>query len=755
MPTDHPSRRDFVAASAASAAAAAWSVGAPAAPRVTAVATPFQSHPDGATVLVRFAATGVDAPAGRLRVYDGGRRLLGTAGMLNTGTELLGELWMPLPRTTTVRSELEAPGVRGVHRTTHRLVPPPRWTAYWLAVVDGAALDAHLDALDPLARTVRAGLLREAGLAVNPLAATADRARDHVAFLQQARIAAHVQRTLGIPVSPLAWSADGVPPVRVLGALVGSGVTAVAYPAAAPAAQIVPLGMAGQILAVGVPAAATADGTRIETQIGAMEMGLGGWLLARSAEPGSSERVVMLVSDDVEAVVQARANVEEWNRRYAYPRIVVGAPAPQHFPSAPVIAAPAPSPSAIPGADARAAARSADETRAAEHSDRLFAALARLVGDADAPAAAVAGAIGSAVPGTVVFNPTPYLRTEALVDADGRLRMATDVPPLGYAYLPDLRDAPSVPAPEAIAAPFTARAGDTTVRLDDETGAVASVIDPDGTEWVHDGLNAVAGAVLTRVARQDLPGVGVRLHIDRRLPNGSPFRSVVTVHAGRRWIDVENTFADDAPAPDITFRFAAVPTRAAWEVPGGVEERDVPVAGADHLRWVFLRGAQNVFLRAEGAPWFSIGADGTFTSHAPPGRARYRVAADTLPATATDAARVGWSTEPLRVVHASGGDGPLPRWGSLMELDQAGAAIVGVADGDADGVTIFVQELSGTGRTLTLAGGLLRFRTAEVVDFTGRVVPSAAAPVPGGVSFPIRGRGFTAVRLGGLHLPEG
>ena len=27
-----------------------------------------------------------------------------------------------------------------------------------------------------------------------------------------------------------------------------------------------------------------------------------------------------------------------------------------------------------------------------------------------------------------------------------------------------------------------------------------------------------------------------------------------------------------------------------------------------------------------------------------------------------------------------------------------------------------------------------RFRTAEVVDFTGRVVPSAAAPVPGGVS---------------------
>jgi hypothetical protein len=74
---------------------------------VRAEPTVFRANPDGRQVLVRFYVTDVDALAGRLRVYDQRRRLLGTAGVIRSGNGLYGELWLPLGRETTVQSELE------------------------------------------------------------------------------------------------------------------------------------------------------------------------------------------------------------------------------------------------------------------------------------------------------------------------------------------------------------------------------------------------------------------------------------------------------------------------------------------------------------------------------------------------------------------------------------------------------------------------------------------------------------------------
>ncbi|MDH5196810.1 MAG: hypothetical protein OEY20_06130, partial [Gemmatimonadota bacterium] len=75
---------------------------------VDATPTLFHGHPDGATTLVRFSASGLDAPAGRLRVHDlASGRLLGTAGMIRRDDRLVGELWLPLAQPRRLRSELE------------------------------------------------------------------------------------------------------------------------------------------------------------------------------------------------------------------------------------------------------------------------------------------------------------------------------------------------------------------------------------------------------------------------------------------------------------------------------------------------------------------------------------------------------------------------------------------------------------------------------------------------------------------------
>jgi hypothetical protein len=130
-------RRGFLAWLGA-ASAAVWRPGrrtaGGGAPAIEARPTALFQQPDGRNNLLRVTATGVDAPAARARVFDRRGTLVGTAGLLPapTGTALVGEVWVPLGAPADFTIELEVAKQR-VLRTRVRLVPPRRWTLYWLA----------------------------------------------------------------------------------------------------------------------------------------------------------------------------------------------------------------------------------------------------------------------------------------------------------------------------------------------------------------------------------------------------------------------------------------------------------------------------------------------------------------------------------------------------------------------------------------------------------------------------------------------
>jgi hypothetical protein len=172
---------------------------------VEARSTVLYAQPGGETTLVRFEVHDAQVPAGRLRVYDGARRLLGTAGLLGTGDHLYGELWLPLEGDTRIVTELELPNRRGVIRGEHRLRTQPRWTLYWIAVADAARLLERLESLLPWQRAIEIALLRETAVGGNPLAVqTPLELLDHIPFLRIGQPARDLEDRFGIPVSPVA-----------------------------------------------------------------------------------------------------------------------------------------------------------------------------------------------------------------------------------------------------------------------------------------------------------------------------------------------------------------------------------------------------------------------------------------------------------------------------------------------------------------------------------------------------------------------
>src|SRR4029077_1905032 len=133
-----------------------------------------------------------------------------------------------------------------------------------------------------------------------------------------------------------------------------------------------------------------------------------------------------------------------------------------------------------------------------------------------------------------------------LADGDA-LALLSNVPALGYLALSESDHAPRPPADEGSAT--DAAAGAFRVRIDQATGAVASLTGPDGRERVKSspwsGLNQavyvtggersalwssgdrrtvanaptldIAQATLVSARRERLPGIGVRLILERRL----------------------------------------------------------------------------------------------------------------------------------------------------------------------------------------------------------------------------------------------
>ena len=377
-------------------------VGGPRSPRgappivIEATPTALYQQPDGRNNLVRVAVTGLDAPAARARVTDRRGALVGTAALLPDGATLAGELWVPLARAGGAEYQIDVEvGKQRVGRRPVRLVPPRRWTLYWIASshtdvglterreeclethrrnLDAAlaALPAHPEfrwtaecalhlisyvesrapaAGEALARALRDGKVGFSAVFAQPLTGILDHetfardlwpaglfARERGLAYQAAQLADVPGQAFTFPTllaaSGVRYLASGVNPERAAPLL---------SPAAAARAQL-----AGEWTTypqlywwegpdrsrvLHWRADQYADGPRFGFDVSPAEMGrrLSDWLLTHPVllSPAYPYDVALLcgaTGDNGLLDERVIANVEEFSRRFAYPRLVAARP---------------------------------------------------------------------------------------------------------------------------------------------------------------------------------------------------------------------------------------------------------------------------------------------------------------------------------------------------------------------------------------------------------------------------------------------
>jgi hypothetical protein len=581
----------------------------------------------------------------------------------------------------------------------------------------------------------------------------------------------------GVPVSPVAFITHPETMIpAALQALAGTGIRYAVRPAG-PGESLEWWEAPDQsrILVAQVPPGGDPESLRFGTDSAAMGRQIEQWLaetpslLPQTARPSTIPRaltVVAAASFDEDLHLGAAA-VRRWNASYAYPKILAGAVgefeahldtrSPERVP---VVRVPAVTSSDPPTA---LELRLAGDRHAASASARaavVLEPLAELLGHppGTAAATAVANAIETDFPGHLVINTTPFRRTDVSTLTAERPQLVTDIPPLGYAFIVERALEPlPVRTEHAVSSPFIETAG-LRVALDRVTGAIASLATlPREREWSGtQGLNTVRGSILQRVTREDIPGFGKRLIADRWSSDLGDFRSVMSVYDSLPWIDIQNEVRRDRGAT-TEYRFALdLPSPTVrWETPAGFGEWRAPVRHVAHLRWLAVESeGASVLFRGMHAPWTTVRSNGTIVSPAPAGRSRYRLAVADRPVDIAECARFGWSTEPLLPVPIAGrGSGLLPRFGSLVTLDQPDAVILGLkrAD-DGNGMIAYIQDLSGVDRYLTLGHGLLAFEEARRTDLLERDTTEKATAVPNGVAFPIPAHAVVAFRLVGIVL---
>ena len=132
-------------------------------PAVEVRPTALYQQPDGRKNLVRITVAGLGAPAARARVTDRRGALVGTAGLLplGAGLTLTGEVWVPLTEPADFQVDVEVGRDRAARQRV-RLTPPKRWTLYWLSSIhtDVGYTDIQENALEVHRKNLDAALAR-------------------------------------------------------------------------------------------------------------------------------------------------------------------------------------------------------------------------------------------------------------------------------------------------------------------------------------------------------------------------------------------------------------------------------------------------------------------------------------------------------------------------------------------------------------------------------------------------------------------
>lgn len=687
---------------------------------------------------------------------------------------MYGELWLEIDRSMQVISELEAPGLRGPFRSVHELAPQRRWTLHVLTALDPVTLAQGLNDLPTLRRAMQASLYKSYGVTTNPLPHSAALPRfEHAQFLRIAEAAANVEAQFGIPISDAAVLEPGaqLTGTAVL-ALAGSGVRLVAM----ESSDDVPFKWleardGSRLLAVVLPPGGTTSDLGFGNAPDVMAQRIEAWLsgsplFQSSAYERSAAIVVNTSAAGDPAVIQDA--LSNWNSRFAFPRITSGGsdtlvelveqnrgPAISVSQAAPWVRMRPPELSELSElGDSRRAVR-------AERTNNIVAALARQLDQREPILEAVASRVDALIPGTIVFNPAPFSRSGLVRMTDGTDRVATNVPALGYAYFPDVGDGGSNTWTE-LAAGYDIQGERFMVRIDSSTGSIASLIERDnGREWARPGahgLNAVSSARLEGVTRWRLPNVATRIEARRWTPGRGTIRTRVTVYDRLPWVDVVNDAeAVGSRAMEYRFAFAVDDPQVAWEVPAGYEETRPPTGLIEHLRWLTLTGFDDTALfHGLDTPITAVESDGTILSYSQQGRVRYRLDSKTRYSSPDMPWIFGWGAESFVTARVEPTGSPtLPTFGTILNVERVGIAIVALtATQDYERIDLYVQELLGLDRDISIGAGLLRFDEARVVDYLGREKGPPLSPVDDTVMIPVRGHGIVALRLSGVELNE-
>ncbi len=945
-------------------------------PVVEARPTALFQQPDGRKNLVRVTVSGVSAPAARARVTDRHGALVGTAGLLPapTGPALSGEVWVPLSEPADFQIDVEV-GRDRIARRRLRLAPAKRWTLYWLSSIhtdvgytdlQERALEVHRknldealawlaphrdfrftaecalqvlsylenrppDAGDALVQAIRDGRVGWQALFANMLTGILSHdtfarlvwpagklARERGLTFLSAQITDVPGQTLTFPMllaaSGVKYLASGPNPERAVPLLPAAGSEGTMYP------QLYYWEAPDGSRVLHWRAHHYGDGTRFGFDVSPDEMGhrLSDWLLNQPAFLAQNwpYDIALLYGADwqdnalmKEAIV---ANVQEFSRRFTWPRIITGRPEDffrdverRYAAKIPVRRGDtglywedgAASTAAELAAfrSAQLAARAAevlalwddrieprDDDTVAQRRERADARASMwrdvlLFGEhtwgaaesiaqpqsrqtvaqweykkrfLDAGAAAAQEQLAAGLlrlghatrsgRGRIVFNAGTWERTDVArvpggagktLSFDGRELAAVDldngdalvlfreVPALGYLALTESdRDARP---PTADGEALDAKAGGFSVALDPATGAIRSLTGPDGKERVaphpsdwsglnqfvyarggaqsalwtsgdRDQLKNPAQLVLTqtklvRCRRERLPGIGVRLVVDRALEGFPSIVSTVTLYDELPWVDIENRILKTATlekeALYIAFPFAFTKPVVDVEVPLGrmtVERDQQPGSCRDwycHAQWVWMHeGSDGVLWSGPDTPLFTlndlfrglwrrtIAPDGTLFAYAmnnywhtnyaasQGGSVTFRYRISLLaPGDAAEPVRRGWAAcDPLYVSGSYTNDRP----GPLIAKDRAlfcadkGVMVVGAKPADdGEGVIVKLLDVSGQARSVGLWPAAYAYKLARRTTLVEQNGDAITVGSDGRASLDLAAWGVGAVRL--------